>query len=108
MLCVHVYVEARDQDQVSFQYLGEPFTSPLFKKKIFLIILCVCANVNMYMWVLVSLEPRGIDSLSYRCFGLPVIGAGTAARAACTLNFSLVPTLFFETISFTKSWGLMA
>lgn len=35
MLCVHVNIEARDQDQVSFQYLGEPFTSPLFKKKKF-------------------------------------------------------------------------
>lgn len=57
MLCVHVYVEARDQDQVSFQYLGEPFTSPIF---LIILCMCVCANVNMYMWISVSLEPRGI------------------------------------------------
>lgn len=51
MLCVHVYVEARDQDQVSFQYLGEPFTSPLFKKNIFNYFVYVCLCKYQYVHV---------------------------------------------------------
>lgn len=110
MLCVHVYVEARGQDQVSFQYLGESFTSPLFKKIIFnyfvYVCVCKCQYVHVGVGVLGAQRHR-IHWVTDGC-ELPVIGAGTSARAVYTLNFSLAPTLFFETSSFTKSWGLMA